>query len=82
VIIPPSPGYVFENDCEPVPLPLEAARRLYADADTEDVAETPTKAHTRFGGRNATQGASRSPISYWDREHYYRASHMKAALVI
>jgi hypothetical protein len=68
VIIPPSPGYVFENDCEPVPLPLAAARRLYSDADTEDPAETPTKARTRFGGLNASQGSVLPEIDYWDAE--------------
>ena len=68
VIIPPSPGYVFENDGEPVPLPFEAARRLYADADAEDLAETPTKARTRFGGLNASQGSVLPEIDYWDAE--------------
>ena len=68
VIIPPSPGYVLENDCEPVPLPLEAARRLYADPDTEDLAERPAKAHTRFGGLNASQGSVLPEIDYWDAE--------------
>ena len=67
VIIPPSPGYVFENDCEPVSLPLGCAR-LYADANTEDLAERPAKAHTRFGGLNASQGSVLPEIAYWDAE--------------
>jgi hypothetical protein len=68
VVIPPSRGYVFENDCEPVLLPLEAARRLYADAVAEDLAEMPTKARTRFGGLNASQGSVLPEIDYWDTE--------------
>ena len=64
VIIPPSPGYVFENDCEPVPLPLEAARRLYADAGAEDMAAARPKARTRFGGLSPSQGALLPPLSY------------------
>jgi hypothetical protein len=55
-------------DCEPVPLPLEAARRLYADTDAEDLAERPAKAHTRFGGLNASQGSVLPEINYWDAE--------------
>ena len=65
---PAQSGYVFENDSEPVPLPLEAACRLYADADAEDLAETPTKARTRFGGLNASQGSVLPEIDYWDAE--------------
>jgi AAA domain/Bifunctional DNA primase/polymerase, N-terminal len=68
VVIPPSPGYVFEDDREPVPLPLAAARRLYADADAEDLAERPAKARTRFGGLNASQGSVLPEIDYWDAE--------------
>jgi hypothetical protein len=76
VIIPPSPGYVLENDCEPVPLPLEAARRLYAGADAESLAETPTKARTRFGGLSPSQGALLPPLSYWDEAKTLPRSNM------
>jgi hypothetical protein len=71
VITPPSPGYTFENDCEPVRLPVEAVRRLYADtvdADAEDLTETPAKARTRFGGLNASQGSVLPEIDFWDTE--------------
>jgi hypothetical protein len=59
-----------------VPLPLAAARRLYADADTEDLAERPTKARTRFGGLSPSEGATLPPLTYWDEAKTLPRSNM------
>ena len=55
---------------------LTIARRPGADADVEDLAETPTKARTRFGGLSPSQGALLPPLSYWDEAKTLPRSNM------